>query len=228
MRQKRYIRGDSYRSSKRPKAESIVTQGLQGSAVRKQLERIILSKTETKYVDTVSNTTAMSVAGSTVALSSVAQGPGTNQRIGNHVTSKYVHCRIVVEYAGSPCAFKLSLVLDKQPNGAVAGYSTIWDLGIAQAALALRSANTYGERFRVLKEVEGSVDAYHPVKYFDLYFSFDALDDKLLRAEYIASNVGAGSWATNHVLFAYGIAAAAAVTNPPNIAYTIRYAFKDA
>lgn len=228
MRQKRYFKGTYPKSAKRSKSETIVTAGLQSSAVRQQLERIILSKSETKYVDNVSSVTAMSAAGQSVALSTVAQGSATNQRIGNHITSKYIHCRFVVEYNGTPCAYKFSLVLDKQPNAALAPPSAIWDMGTAQFAVALRAASTYGERFRVLKEIEGTVDAYHPVMYHDVYFSFDNLDDRLCRAEYIAGTAVVGSWATNQVLFAFGVAAAGAVANPPNISYTCRYAYKDA
>lgn len=227
----------SKRESKRAKtsAETIVSKGLQGNAVRQQLEKIILAKSETKFVTNANIGFSMAPLGQTVALSTIAQGTNFNQRIGNHVTSKYVHFRICVQIGAAAtgtsadCCYRFSVVLDKQPNGALATFGTIWDTAVADGALALRNAAQYGDRFRVLKEVHGTINYNgNSVSFHDEYINLEMLDEKFRRAEFLSSGATVGDWSSNQILFAFACGDAGAGPTPvPTISYNVRYAYKD-
>lgn len=223
--------------SKKAKAETVLVQASRKSSFREQVERLIMSKAETKFVDNASVNATMPIAGQTVALSTVAQGTDYNQRIGNHVYSKYVHVRIcIIPAVATPpngCwAYRFSIILDKQPNAGLATYANIWDTSVVDAALAFRAANTYGDRFRVLKDIEGTVTPVgdNACCYHDEYINLEyQLDEKFRRAEYLGTAATVASWASNQILFAYGIAnSGSTTTDLPTISYNVRYAFKDA
>lgn len=237
MKKQSYSKGTQAKGWKRKAAENIVSSALKTDAVKQQVEKIIMSKAETKYITVGSQAVSLSVAGSTIALSSLAQGTDYNQRIGNHVYSKYVHFRIAIGFPAAPAAtpenyvYRFSVVLDKQPNGALASYSTIWDLGTTDGAVSLRAASTYGDRFRILKEVEGALSNNGPqIAYHDCFVNLEMLDEKFRRAEYLTSAAGVAAWASNQILFACSVAnlTGAAENNPPVITYNVRYAYKDA
>ena len=56
--------------SKKAKAETVLVQASRKSSFREQVERLIMSKAETKFVDNASVNATMPIAGQTVALSS--------------------------------------------------------------------------------------------------------------------------------------------------------------
>lgn len=214
-----------------------VQQLVKQPSVRQTLERIILSKQETKFVDNTSTQSNMPLLGQTVALSTIAQGTGTNQRVGNHIYYKYIHARFCVQMGSTTttdaAAWRFAVVLDKQPNGNLANFSDIWDMTTADAVLALRTASTYGERFKVLRDVTGVVTAGgdNYVTYMDLYIPLDGpiLDEANRKAEYLTANANVAGWASNHILFAFGCGnrQTSGPASVPTIAYTVRLAYKD-
>jgi len=92
---------------------------------------------EKKYKDTQSAVTPPIGSAFTVTpenLSAIAQGAGSNSRVGNKVTYKSVQLRGVVVWPGgqvtsSPSQIRYVIVYDKQPNNALAGRSDVFQDG---------------------------------------------------------------------------------------------------
>lgn len=88
--------------------------------------------------------------GSTTLLNGIAEGSDDFQRIGKRVHIRWVELKFWCTAANNDI-LKLSLVLDKQPNGTGTTASDIYDLTFgSNLALALRSTNT-AFRYQVLK-----------------------------------------------------------------------------
>ena len=171
----------SYKSllkAKNPKTNEVSITPRRQASVRQTLERIIMDKSETKYVDNANVAGTVPIAGSVVGLSFVAQGTNTNQRVGNHVYHKYVHGKVVISAAATNAVYqwRFFVALDKQPNGALANYSDIYNTTTVDGGMALRANATYGDRFRILKVCEGVVAGYGgspTAEAIDIYIPLD-------------------------------------------------------
>lgn len=199
------------------------------------IRRMILNEMETKFVDNAAApATNSATAGVTVALSTIAEGNSSNQRIGKHITYTYIHARILasITSAGtvSDAVFVAGFALDRQPNGALAAFGDMFATATVDAGVALRDAQTRGDRFKVLKQEHVMLSQGGPSGgYIDLFIPLD----KMLRgndrkAEYLGTAATVGSWSTNQIIFYYGHATESANVPTVTVQYSLRLAYKDA
>lgn len=205
------------------------------SRTKTMVKRLLLNEMETKFIDLVANNQPVSLSGNTQAISLIQQGLTTGQRVGNHIHPQYIYTRGSVSSNTTGIEaynFFIAVILDRQPNGALANFSDIYDITIPDAGNALRTIQSTGKRFKVLKRVDidniclNGVNCQSWEMYIDLQ---KALSDSDRDTEYL-SNVGTtAGWSTNHYIIAFGCANGTnTVTNTPVCAYTVRLAYKDA
>lgn len=221
----------SYGSNKKQKQEQVF---LSRPSVKKTLERMILNKSESKYIDQVAQNAGLSNSGNTNAISLIAQGTAQNQRIGNHITPMYLYAKVCFEI--NPLATstqnytcKFDLILDRQPNGALAPFSTIFDSAVSDAALALRAMGTSGSRFKVLKTVTADLNVGgNQIVSREMYVDLTRLAPQDRTCEYQTSAANIAACVSNHYIFAFSCANGASTDqNTPVMAWTIRLCYKD-
>lgn len=199
------------------------------------IRRMILNEMETKFVDNnAAPASAPTVAGTTIALSTIAEGNSSNQRVGKHITFAYIHARVYysITSAGSvtDAVLQTGFLLDRQPNGALCAYGDVFNTAASDAGLALRNAQTTGDRFLVLKQDHTVISQGGPSGGFiEFFIPLDKmLKGKDRKAEYSGTTANVSAWSSNQIVFYYGYCSEA--VNPPTISmqYTLRLAYKDA
>jgi len=128
---------------------------------------------ERKTLNTASTGTilASGATGNTVLVNGISQGDDFFNRDGRSikVTGLWVQGKVVLNAAATHDTVKVALVLDKQPNGALASFGTIYDLSVNNGGLAPRLTNT-NRRFKVLRskmiDLEAAGNQSHSFKFF--------------------------------------------------------------
>ena len=116
-----------------------------------------LVNVEKKFIDVSNSSTAFptNTTGTLVLLNGIDAGGTQVQRTGNSIkiTSLMLEGFITLNASATNDMCKVSLILDKQPNGAVASWSDIFEVGSGSSATAQRNKLTV-DRFVVLKQFD--------------------------------------------------------------------------
>lgn len=117
-------------------------------------------KAEWKYVDVAATNVSPPLdGGSPVLLIPVAQGNSVNQRIGLRITIKSVEIRCAIQQKTTtlPGFFRISVVQDRQCNGEIASYQTVYQY---PNTVSLRNLGQR-KRFKIIR------DKIYPVQVHD-------------------------------------------------------------
>lgn len=130
--------------------------------IQSVIRRFLSSHAEAKELDTAAAAVVV-VNGYTNSLNSIAEGTDYTQRIGRHITPKYIVVDYWIQGASSASqgyfdAWYLSLVWDKQSDSGSAAYNTIYDMSAGNGyGQPFKATSTYKDRFRILKEERGVI-----------------------------------------------------------------------
>lgn len=128
------------------------------------LTRLINNRAEKKQLDTVvvDTSTFVSNASNTyvACLNQTAEGDDSVNRTGRSINhsyleidfSMYASATMLSALAGQQSSFlgRIAIILDKQPNQALASYASIYEVVSSLNGSALRNVQTYPDRFQVL------------------------------------------------------------------------------
>jgi len=116
------------------------------------IKRVMASQEERKYLDNYQASTT-STAGTTACINQIAEGDDYNNRIGRKVSLKNIQYDVFIDVSNAAAteAGFWCLVLDKQSNNALAGYTTVFDTSVIAAPFAFKNDATFQERFQMLK-----------------------------------------------------------------------------
>jgi len=126
-------------------------------SVALQVKRILAKRVENKYID--NGATVVYVAGGYVnCINQSAEGSDFFQRIGRHITMKYLQVDILIQPSTLANATSnadsgfIAIVLDKQPNGTTPSFGSIFDSNNASPGNAFINVALDRNRYRVLKQ----------------------------------------------------------------------------
>lgn len=178
------------RPFKRSRGQVIkTTAGLVKKAIARMAEAKEITTTISENLYSASGSIATNT--SVTLIDGVAEGTDEFQRIGKKVTHKQLEVSINIVQSGNqntstanpPAVWDAgfwAIVLDRQPNLALPGFGTIFDvssgsLTYADAGLAMRLTTGYQDRFVIVAREEwsttsplGGGDPYHMKKFIDL------------------------------------------------------------
>lgn len=117
-----------------------------GSSFR-QFKRYVEQKEITFQV----GSTGASLAGNVIdLLGQIGAGGDIDNREGRHIRMKYVDLILAAFNTTSQECFQVSIVLDRQPNGAAPNYNQIFDTSVMNAGLCMNDTASNRKRFKVL------------------------------------------------------------------------------
>lgn len=184
------------------------------TAVRKAI------KAEVKNNDSQpAASSVISPAGILFPLNLIAEGDDINQRQGRKIRMVSVGIKSWFSgVTGSPAGDKirLSLVVDKQPNAALATMADIYDV-VGQGVISHRQADTYSDRFKVLKEwymdfCLSSATSFEAPGFADMYLDMSKYPDDITQVNYGGTTAVIGSVTRN----TYYLCASTIVTSVTN------------
>lgn len=214
-----------YRRGKYAKAKPLIAQ------IRDALAE---SKEVLTALSVVGQATVTAAGAYVVLINSSTQGAEYNQHVGRQATHKYVEVDVTIANDGGATpkgdAGFWSIILDRQPNGALAAYSDMYDGSVvAVAGNMFRNTQTNQERFKVIAHEEFAVGPavtgsipYRCHRYIDLS-KLSGGDEKL------SLNATGGGIATiDHgaLLFTWGTTLSTA-TNTSTLTGQSKYRFTD-
>lgn len=198
---------------------------------RSPLYRAIKSFMERKYWDTTNGYADFNSSyptGTTVALSSIAEGSDFNNRLGRSISAQYVMIDVYcyMDSSATPSTsvpFTYHILIDRQPNGSLAGTTTILDQSvITNGVFSYKNTGSNDNRFTILKTVTSAVDLQAKGPYHERHYIRIPAVDSTIR--YGGTTAAVPN--TNNIIFAIaGLAAS------PSDAYwnmTSRLCFTDA
>lgn len=162
---KRYEKSDvGGRAKKARRSASGVTAKMLAIAVKKQIMKSAETK-ESDFADIVTNTTV--VNGYAACLNVIAEGTDYTNRIGRHITPKYVRVDFfitgptgVTNLGQFNDCWYAALVWDRQPDGNLVTYNTIYDFSAGNGhGQPFKATSTSKDRFKILKEERGFAQA---------------------------------------------------------------------
>lgn len=160
-----YEKNTNYGRLKKPKYVSGFPKNIGKMKLAGLVKRMISSKAEAKEVLTSLTSTLNATQSNVILISGVAEGTDYNQRVGRSVSHKYIQIRVIINQQPQSAAANTfgdagfwSIVLDRQPNGALSSFTNIYDTsaGAAVPGLAFRNTALYQDRFIVLAREEWS------------------------------------------------------------------------
>lgn len=157
--------------------------------------------------------------GTVVCVNQMVTGTGVQQFVGNQVTIKSAAMRFEVDLGATPAptSGRVMLIWDKQPNGAVAGFTTIFS---SASYLAFANVNTR-ERFVVLRNQQFSLSPNgNQTLFFEEYVPIN------MTTTFVSGQAAPAVPQTGALLFVY-IADQATVANQPVITGLIRVRYYD-
>lgn len=172
--------------------------------------KIIRGEAEKKEINVNNTGAALAITGATTLISGVAEGDDITDRTGRSITYQYceVHVYCAANLADTVAnAGMWAIVLDRQPNGALAGFSDIFDVSSAPAALAQKNTLTKTDRFKVLAIerfpigiTSGGAAPYYHERFIDL-----SKLGKDGREKFNTTTNVVGAIDTNNLIFCRGI-----------------------
>ena len=170
---------------------------------------------------------------SIVLMNSVGQGADTNTRIGRKI--RHMSCQIKV-CISSLTASTLSdsgfwsLILDRQPNGALAAFTDIFDTTAGLSGLAPRTILTSQERFRVLATEQWRIGASgqgaEPYIY-NRYIDMSKLKGQDAIATFSSGAAGIAAFNSGALLLVYGQNALNVIGTATQVNSSVVYKFTD-
>lgn len=157
------------------------------------------------------------MVGSTVPLTSIAQGTDILNRVGRHVRLLYIDYAVQCQVNATNDSIMWSIVLDKQPNNTAAAFPDIYASTVANAAQSLQNTLQYRKRFDILLLKQCDLSTGGP--------SVHNIRGRLpvnRDVEYISSATGVPS--TNALIFAFGSNVLAGF---PTMNYSLKMVFID-
>lgn len=179
-----------------------------------------LINVEFKSKDIVGSSTPDNSAGSVVLLNGLATGDDFNSRDGRQIRMKSIQLNMKFNLHASATAtvVRVLLVLDTQPNAAVATLSGILDVGSAATVVAFRNLNNR-KRFIILRDWVVKVNTNLPEITREYYHTLDA------KTVYNATNGGTIADIETNSLSLW--LASDEATNTPTVTYNSRVRFID-
>jgi len=218
-----------------PRGKSSYSKG--GSSMSaKQIGNIavnaVLQAADHKEIDTyLVDSTGLNSVGTVALVSGIAEGTGLSQRVGRKVQHGYIMLDIFITSGSMSTQYdsgRISIVLDRQPNQAVAAYGDIYHTTTALAGNSFRDTTENQDRFKVLKNIQymvagnastGSQQIFKHTCFISLKY-LQGLD----RNQTFGSNTAA-SVQSNSILITYGGNQVAAAF--PQITYNVKYRYTD-
>lgn len=153
------------------KSESSLSTSVKKSRSRTRQSRqsrqiqAFLNAVEKKYLDTVISYASVLNAGYVISLNIIGEGDDYNQRNGRRIFAQYIEYDLFFTYGSAASsatpqynAATWHLVYDRQPNGAAATYTDIFDTStITLPAYSFKNIKGNQDRFRILKSWAGTV-----------------------------------------------------------------------
>lgn len=203
-----------------------------GAATQMAIKRAIAKMSEKKELESFGSLSPVAAAGSVVVLNNISQGTTNATRVGNRVnmSSVYVDCTVVPPGTGGVPGtiidnVLICLVYDKQPDGAAAGYSTIFDLSTGcPPGIAFKNSSVYDDRFRICwqKRISFVPGAAMDQAVFREYFK---IPEDIARTEFNDNSTPAtvGAW----YLTAGTFSASASSATSIGLTYNVKTKFTD-
>lgn len=207
---------------------------LSSSRVMRDVQQLrSLINVERKFLDLQLAPTAIagSGAGNVVLMNGIAQGADYNQRNGNSIKMNSVHIEgfLTLDASQANDCIKLSLILDRQPNGTIATFGDCYDLTTVPGSIALRNSDTV-DRYKVLKTKDVVLSTAGKTKvFFKFLYKFpnhgskDSMDGHV---KYNNTTAAVGSITSNALYFMYCGTLATGATNS-GISYSLRLRYID-
>lgn len=180
-----------------------------------QIKKVIRRDQETKYLDNLIDGVDLA-SGSVTSLNSISEGVDDGERIGRRIRTKYIQAHIA---AGSTttCRTWVALVLDRQPNNAVATFA---DIMTGQLGFELKNVQNNPERFKLLVRKDIDISSNGPNQLdLSMFYQFP-VDNKDGDVSYSTTDVPT----TNMIYLVGGTSNVDGVF----VVGTIRYAYTDA
>lgn len=182
--------------SKSSPAQTIIVKSRRPTSYKKnsfaaKVKKVLHQSAEHKEAVTNLNTDLNSTQTSVQVLNAIAEGTSPISRVGRAVTHSYCEVDIAITFQNISSNIDprgdfgfWAIVLDRQPNGALAAFGDIFDTTNSVPGLAFRNTLNFQDRFKILCREEWVVgqmgiasaaalfstgaQAYHMKKYIDM------------------------------------------------------------
>lgn len=202
--------------------QKMVSQQIERSAEHKQLDNYV----------TPAAPVNLNTSGTVDLINGCAEGTANVQRIGRDIKMIYLEIDFTVflSIASIPqfdSGF-ISVVLDRQPDFAVAGFSSIYDTSVTAAGSALRNITLYPDRFKVLRRIEFNLDANGSTTFHQkLFVPLKYLKGMDSHVKFGGTTAAISSIGSNALYLTYGSNILQTTGNETKFFYTTRVRFID-
>jgi hypothetical protein len=207
----------------------------------RRIKRSIANVLELKEVYPNAGAAALSTSGTVTYMSGIPQGTEINQRVGRTIN----YHSVVIDVAVNPNALSTAppgngfwaIVLDRQPNGALATFGDIFDLanGLGDPAFCHRNTIRYADRFVVLIRADfasgqqtATLNGYQCKEYIHLASRLRGED---VKSKYQGTSALISDAATGALLFVSCLSNQSAFNgggiNPPQITWNSKLRYTD-